>query len=36
LVRYKIPVMPFYLAAMFIMQAHLKIPKKLARLASTA
>ena len=36
LVRYKIPLMPFYLAALFIMQAHLKRPKKVARLATTA
>ena len=36
LVRYKIPLMPFYLAAIFIMQAHLKRPKKVARLATTA
>jgi len=36
LVRYKIPLMPFYLAALFIMQAHLKKPKKSSRLATTA
>ena len=36
LVRYKIPLMPFYLAALFIMQAHLKRPKKVVRLATTA
>jgi hypothetical protein len=36
LVRYKIPIMPFYLAALFIMQAYLKRPKKLPRLATTA
>jgi hypothetical protein len=36
LVRYKVPLMPFYLSALFIMQAHLKRPKKLSRLAVTA
>lgn len=36
LVRYKIPFMPFYTAALFILQAHLKKPKKVSRLAATA
>ncbi|KAA6437618.1 hypothetical protein ACD591_15625 [Rufibacter glacialis] len=36
LVRYKIPLMPFYLAALYMMQAHLKRPRKLRRLAVTA
>ncbi|QHL89054.1 hypothetical protein GU926_17120 [Nibribacter ruber] len=36
LVRYKIPIMPFYLAALYIMQSHLKRPKKVKRLAVTA
>jgi hypothetical protein len=36
LVRYKIPLMPFYLSALFIMQAHVKSAKKLPRLAVTA
>jgi len=36
LVRYKIPLMPFYLAGLYIMQAHAKRPKKLVRLAATA
>lgn len=29
LVRYKIPIMPFYLSALFIMQAHLKTAKQI-------
>lgn len=36
LVRYKIPLMPFYLAAIFIMQGYANKPKKLPRLATTA
>lgn len=36
LVRYKIPLMPFYLSALFIMQYHIKRPKKLPVLATTA
>ncbi|WP_207432379.1 hypothetical protein [Sabulibacter ruber] len=36
LVRYKIPLMPFYLSAIYIMQAHAKRPKKLFRMAVTA
>ncbi|WP_161947734.1 hypothetical protein [Rufibacter ruber] len=36
LVRYKIPLMPFYLSALYIMQAYLKRPKKLRRFAVTA
>jgi hypothetical protein len=36
LVRYKIPFMPFYLAGLYILQAHAKRPKKLVRLAATA
>ncbi|GEO03206.1 hypothetical protein AAE02nite_08700 [Adhaeribacter aerolatus] len=36
LVRYKIPLMPFYMAGLYIMQAHAKRPKKLSRLAVTA
>ncbi|KAA5548310.1 hypothetical protein [Adhaeribacter rhizoryzae] len=38
LVRYKIPLMPFYLSALYIMRYHylVKRPKKLVRLATTA
>lgn len=36
LVRYKIPLMPFYLSALYIMQSYVKRPKKLVRLAKTA
>jgi hypothetical protein len=35
LVRYKIPLMPFYLSALFIMEAHAKRLKKVSRLAVT-
>ncbi|TGE23222.1 hypothetical protein [Hymenobacter metallicola] len=35
LVRYKIPLMPFYLAALYIMEFQVKSSKKLARFAST-
>ncbi|QNF33821.1 hypothetical protein HUW51_14235 [Adhaeribacter swui] len=36
LVRYKIPFMPFYLAALYIMPSYTKRPKKLVRLVKTA
>jgi hypothetical protein len=36
LVRYKIPIMPFYLASLYIMRSYLKKPKKEPRLAATA
>ncbi|QMU27574.1 hypothetical protein [Adhaeribacter radiodurans] len=36
LVRYKIPLMPFYLSALYIMQSYTKRPKKLVRLLKTA
>jgi hypothetical protein len=36
MVRYRIPLQPFYLAMLFIIQFHLKKPKKLVRLARTA
>ena len=36
LVRYKIPLMPFYLAALYIMEGYAKRPKKSVRIATTA
>ena len=36
LVRYKIPLMPFYLSALYIIQVYTKKPKKLRRLPVTA
>ncbi|PSR52069.1 hypothetical protein AHMF7605_00310 [Adhaeribacter arboris] len=36
LVRYKIPIMPFYLSALYIIQVYTKNPKKLSRLPVTA
>ncbi|GAA4303644.1 hypothetical protein [Nibribacter koreensis] len=35
LVRYKIPLMPFYLSALYIMNAYLKRPRNTRRLAAT-